>query len=206
MGYCCSFNYFRKNRTTLPLFAHTFGLGGGISIIGTGNPQLADGKSGIIFGAGFMLFIHHPYDFPVEASQMTFIGVGYETLIPVHPTVTLCTDQVLALSEKARNCIVASDIGVDFYRKSDCSLACLRSAVYDNCGCHPFYLPRAVKDDGRYQDCRAIDAECFDKNFCKYSSSNYLIIYISELKVMSNVKLFRHIGYLRSPYNRNILI
>lgn len=168
LGYCCSFNYFRKNRTTSPLKAHTFGSGGGISLIGTGGPQLADGKSGIIFSAGFMLFVHHPFDYPVEASQMTFFGVGYETSVSVYPTVTLCTDEVLALSEEGRNCISASDVGLNFYRQSDCSLACLRSTVYDNCGCHPYYLPRSKNDDGRYQDCRVIDAECFDKNFCEY--------------------------------------
>lgn len=53
MGACCSFNYHPKNPTYTPFASNTFGIYGGLSVIGTGRPQIADGKSGVFFSAGF---------------------------------------------------------------------------------------------------------------------------------------------------------
>lgn len=53
MGACCSFNYHPTNPKYTPFVSNTFGIYGGLSVIGTGRPQIADGKSGVYFSAGF---------------------------------------------------------------------------------------------------------------------------------------------------------
>lgn len=55
LGVCCSFNN-QLNKPNHSLFStNTFGIYGGLSVIGTGRPQVADGKSGVIFSAGYMV-------------------------------------------------------------------------------------------------------------------------------------------------------
>lgn len=73
----------------------TFGINGGLSIIGTGSPQASDGKSGVLYSEGFILLIHHPNDFAVEAAPLTLIKLGTETYVNIAPTDLSCDDQVL---------------------------------------------------------------------------------------------------------------
>ncbi|XP_041786050.1 sodium channel protein Nach-like, partial [Anopheles merus] len=119
---------------------------GGLSVIGTGYPQASDGKSGALYSEGFMLMIHHPHDFAVEASPLTLIRLGKETFVNVLPTDSRCSEQVLALPQSQRDCIVGSDFSppIERYRQPACTLECLRNEVHRKCGCHPFHLPRPM--------------------------------------------------------------
>lgn len=57
LGACCSFNYNPTNMDYIPFSSNTFGVKGGLTIIGTGFPEISDGKSGIIFSAGFVVYL-----------------------------------------------------------------------------------------------------------------------------------------------------
>ncbi|XP_049294922.1 sodium channel protein Nach-like [Anopheles funestus] len=191
-GACCSFNYHPNVRGSKePFVANTYGMHGGLSVIGTGYPQASDGKSGALYSEGFMvgydrrliipvqganvislsnkLMIHHPHDFAVEASPLTLIRLRKETFVNVLPTDSRCSEQVLALPQNQRDCIVGSDFNppIANYRQPACTLQCLRNEVHRKCGCHPFHLPQPT-DRGpgqRVRNCTVYDSMCFVENY-----------------------------------------
>uniref|UniRef100_A0A1S4H4X8 Uncharacterized protein n=4 Tax=gambiae species complex TaxID=44542 RepID=A0A1S4H4X8_ANOGA len=169
-GACCSFNYHPNVRGNKdPFVVNTYGMHGGLSVIGTGYPQASDGKSGALYSEGFMLMIHHPHDFAVEASPLTLIRLGKETFVNVLPTDSRCSEQVLALPQSQRDCIVGSDFTppIERYRQPACTLECLRNEVHRKCGCHPFHLPRPmVGPNGQgIRNCTVYDSMCFVENY-----------------------------------------
>lgn len=164
-GICCSFNYRPKNSSYEPYRSPSFGTRGGLSIIGSAHPQVSDGKSGIFFSSGLMMLIHHPFDYPVEGNQMKLIEIGVVTSVAIYPILSHCSDDVLALSVKSRQCIEDSTLGYQ-YRQPACTVTCTRNVIYEKCKCHPFYMP--LPQNGPYvRNCLAVDAECFSKYFCK---------------------------------------
>lgn len=57
-GACCSFNYHPNVRGNKdPFVVNTYGMHGGLSVIGTGYPQASDGKSGALYSEGFMVSV-----------------------------------------------------------------------------------------------------------------------------------------------------
>uniref|UniRef100_A0A182IT54 Amiloride-sensitive sodium channel n=1 Tax=Anopheles atroparvus TaxID=41427 RepID=A0A182IT54_ANOAO len=170
-GACCSYNYHPNVRSgsKTPFAVNTYGIHGGLSVIGTGYPQASDGKSGALYSEGFMLMIHHPHDFAVEASPLTLLRLGKETFVNVLPTDSRCSEQVLTLPQSQRDCVVGNDFNppVENYRQPACTLECLRNEVHRKCGCHPFHLPRQA-DVARGQgirNCTVFDSICFVDNY-----------------------------------------
>lgn len=191
-GACCSFNYHPSVQETMAPFAvNTYGIHGGLSVIGTGYPQASDGKSGALYSEGFMvclvlvkwkwlllssrsfqLMIHHPHDFAVEAAPLTLLKLGTETFISVSPTDSRCSSQVLVLPQSQRSCITGSDFPdpIENYRQPACTLECLRNDVHRKCGCHPYHLPRQSQIPGNtkpIRDCSVYDTLCLIDNFCE---------------------------------------
>uniref|UniRef100_A0A182K6C4 Uncharacterized protein n=1 Tax=Anopheles christyi TaxID=43041 RepID=A0A182K6C4_9DIPT len=169
-GACCSFNYHPNVRGNKePFVVNTYGMHGGLSVIGTGYPQASDGKSGALYSEGYMLMIHHPHDFAVEASPLTLIRLGKETFVNVLPTDSRCSEQVLALPQSQRDCIVGSDFSppIEKYRQPACTLECLRYAVHRKCGCHPFHLPplTVARNERNIRNCTVYDSMCFVENY-----------------------------------------
>ena len=54
-GACCSFNYDANNINGEFFTTNAYEVYGALSIIGSGYPQIADGKSGGLFSAGFVV-------------------------------------------------------------------------------------------------------------------------------------------------------
>lgn len=163
LGICCSFNYHPANTSYEPYHAPSFGTRGGLSIIGSGYPQAADLKSGGLFSSGFIMMIHHPKDFPVEGNPVKLIEIGVVTSVAVYPTLSQCTDDVLALPSKSRRCVQPSDLEGDNYRQPACDVDCTRNYIYRTCGCHPFYMPYP-KIKSSVRECLAVDAACFSEH------------------------------------------
>lgn len=194
LGVCCSFNYHPGNRSYEAYRSATFGTRGGLSIIGSGWPQVADGKSGVLFSSGFMVLLHHPYDYPVEGNQMNLVEIGAVTSVAVYPTLTHSSPEVQELPMLSRRCVLDGEVDGDggaqwgVYRQPACAVGCTRSFIYRRCGCHPFHMPRPADDhqamptngsDGaeavsggggeeRMRDCTAMDALCFARNFRRF--------------------------------------
>lgn len=166
LGICCSFNYHPANTTYVPYHAASFGTRGGLSIIGSGYPQTGGLKSGPLFSSGFIMMIHHPQDFPVEGNPLKLIEIGTISSVAVYPTLSQCTDDVLALPSKSRRCVQPSDIGGDDYRQPACRVECTLKYIYHTCGCHPFYMPYP-KSGSSVRNCLAVDADCFSKHMSK---------------------------------------
>lgn len=163
---CCSFNYHPDNTTYEAYQASSFGTRGGLSIIGTGYPQVADGKSGVLFSSGFIMLLHHPYDYPVEGNQMVLIEIGAVTSVAIYPTMYFASDNIQSMSIQSRRCILDSEWDESpIYRQLACKIGCTRKFIYGQCNCHPFHLPRRSGETLR--DCTAIDAACFANLFCK---------------------------------------
>ena len=170
-GACCSFNYhiYPKENDSV-IAANTYGIHGGVSIIGTGSPQASDGKSGAIYSEGFMLMIHHPNDFAVEASPLTLLKLGRETFVSVYPTDMKTSEQALQLPQHQRHCATPRDFNPPKnYRNPACMLECLTDAVHEKCQCHPFHLPKKMDEGPAIRDCTVMDAFCFSENYCEYS-------------------------------------
>lgn len=115
------------------------------------------------------LLIHHPNDFAVQSNFMTLLELNHESFVEVYGTVLTCTDEVLNLPVKQRDCLLPSDLGRSFYRQPSCSLACVRNKIYELCGCHPYQMPSPIFDPNkrRLRDCVTTDAACFMQNMCK---------------------------------------
>lgn len=182
LGVCCSFNYQPGNVSYDAYRSTTFGTRGGLSIIGSGWPQVADGKSGVLFSSGFMMLLHHPFDYPVEGNQMNLVEIGAVTSVAVYPTLTHSAPEVQALPTRSRRCVLDGEVDGEVqmaavYRQPACAVGCTRRFIYQRCGCHPFHMPRpngeatANGSEGlgggaeRVRDCTAIDAACFARNF-----------------------------------------
>lgn len=175
LGLCCSFNYNQDQAEQhKPFHSSSFGTRGGLSIIGSGAPQVADGKSGVLFSSGFIMLIHHPLDYPVESNVVRLIEIGHITSVAVYPTLSYCAAEVLDLSPTDRQCLYPADLGAGQYeyRKSSCNLECLRDLMYATCECHPYYMPTSLMmaANGRpsIRECEALDAVCYTKNMSKY--------------------------------------
>ena len=168
LGACCSFNSNPKSEDEDDFFSvNTYGTNGGFNVIGTGQPQASDGKSGAVYSEGFVALVHHPNDFAVESSPTTYIPLAKETFINVQPTYSSCSDQVLHLKFPQRKCIIPSDLNVKTYRQPACMLNCLRDEIYKRCYCHPFHLPRDSNETRTIRNCKAKDIFCFVENYCK---------------------------------------
>lgn len=132
-----------------------------------GRPQASDGKSGAVYGEGFVVLVHHPNDFAVESHPTTYLAFEKETFIDIQPLYSSCTDQVLALPFEQRKCIIPADLNRDTYRQPACLLECLRNKIHEKCHCHPFNLPKSDNETSYYRDCQARDVLCFVSNYCE---------------------------------------
>lgn len=54
-GTCCSFHYHPLTEDFKPFAANTFSSEGALTVVGTGYPLIADGVSGTMFSAGFVV-------------------------------------------------------------------------------------------------------------------------------------------------------
>lgn len=167
-GVCCSFNYNPSNISYEPLKVNSYGVRGGLSLIGTSFPHFNDGTSGNLFSDGFVLLMHSPYDFPTYDSIMTLLEVGKITSIGIYPTVTTLSNEVNSLPIQSRKCLVGRDVGLPMYRRTTCTIDCLRRFIYDKCDCHPYFLP-VGDDDKRIQNCTVAYGECFHTIYCNNS-------------------------------------
>lgn len=171
LGMCCSFNYHPGNRSYEAFKAATFGTRGGLTIIGSGYPQVADGKSGVLFSSGFIMLVHHPYDFPVEGNQLVLIEIGAVTSVAVYPTLSYSSENIRDLPLQSRRCILDYEMDANVvYRQPACNVACTRRFIYEHCHCHPFHMPRPTNGE-TMRDCTAVDAACFAKNFCEFGTN-----------------------------------
>ncbi|XP_053686211.1 sodium channel protein Nach-like [Sabethes cyaneus] len=170
-GACCSFNYHPiVQKSMIPFAVNTYGIHGGLSVIGTGFPEASDGKSGALYSEGLMLMIHHPHDFAVEGAPLTLLGLGSETFISVSPTDSRCSEQVMLLPQTQRSCIIGKDFPtpIENYRQPTCMLECLRDEIHRKCGCHPYHLPSQSQIPGRTKQirkCAVEDSMCLIDNY-----------------------------------------
>lgn len=177
LGMCCSFNYYPANESRTiyqPYRSPSFGTKGGLSVIGSAYPQVADGKSGVLFSSGFIMLLHHPLDYPVEGNQMTLVEIGAVTSVAVYPTLMLSSTEVLSLPSKKRRCVVdeVDEEITKVYRQPSCAVGCARRIIYNLCKCHPFHIPRGtdsmnVSSSKWIRECNAVDASCFAKYYRK---------------------------------------
>lgn len=100
---------------------------------------------------------------------MTFLEMHHESYVEVYGTVLTSTKEVLGLSVDQRECLMAEDLGREFYRQPSCSLACVRDKIYEICGCHPYQMPAPKFDPSKHKlrDCITKDAACFVRNMSK---------------------------------------
>ncbi|XP_055527647.1 sodium channel protein Nach [Wyeomyia smithii] len=170
-GACCSFNYHPiVQKSMVPFAVNSYGIHGGLSVIGTGFPKAADGKSGALYSEGIMLMTHHPHDFAVEAAPLTLLGLGSEAFISVSPTDSRCSEQVMLLPQAQRSCIIEKDFSTPIgnYRQPTCMLECLRDEVHRKCGCHPYHLPSRSQIPGgakQIRKCSVEDSMCLIDNY-----------------------------------------
>lgn len=165
---CCSINYSPRNRSTL-ISTNAFGVGSGLNVLLAGSSHLSDGITGAIYSDGMILLVHHPYEFVGETAAITLLRRSRETFVAIDPIITTVSSQVLDLSVSERKCLTPSDLNSEIatghYEKSTCDSYCMNNRIYDTCGCHPYYLPVAVRADVR--ECNVSDVYCFSENFCK---------------------------------------
>lgn len=110
------------------------------------------------------MIMHHPLDFPVEGNVVRLVEIGHITSVAVYPTLSYCTDEVLALPARDRRCLHSKDQDSKEYRQSSCNMECLRDLLYATCKCHPYYMPKPENGRHEIRQCEAIDAACYAKH------------------------------------------
>lgn len=167
LGACCSFNYNPLSDDDTYFKVEGLDITGAITLIGSGEPEISDGKSGVLYSDGFMLLIHHPHDFAVFSHPIILVEIGRESYIELFATDLTCTAEVIELAPKQRECVIGSDVGISRYRRPACILYCTIAKIYATCKCHPYFLPRPT-DGSWIRECEVNDVMCFVDHFCKY--------------------------------------
>ncbi|XP_055378962.1 uncharacterized protein LOC129610420 [Condylostylus longicornis] len=70
-GICCAFNYKPNNNSFVPLKARTYGMRGGLTIIGKSS------------STGLYVFVHHPLDYPTDVNSRVTLRTKSENFVEV---------------------------------------------------------------------------------------------------------------------------
>ncbi|XP_077301154.1 pickpocket protein 28-like [Arctopsyche grandis] len=190
-GYCCAFNYkgikhlldgdYTNNSEVKrePFYVRGYQIFGGINVVFEvdKNDYLSPTKP--IYGSSVL--ISGPIDYPDITSKSITIEYNQLIKIEVTPALVESASDLLHLDQDDRNCWMFDEvISMDeFYSFQTCMTRCRASAIYERCGCIPFYYPDFGYDLRR--KCRLIDNQCLRSNQesfglncnCKYQCSDY---------------------------------
>lgn len=160
-GMCCSFN-FHPNNTSQTYYSNDWGKGTGISIIFTSNTATK---------SGFNVFIHHCTEYVTKATSIFPLIPGYENFIRIWPQYDRVSKHYLGLPLEQRKCFLSTDRNLKLFRQSRCRLFGFATAIYKNCGCHPYFMPSFENNHTSIRNCTIMDIHCFSHN-----SGNNLIV------------------------------
>lgn len=159
LGPCCSFNSNSMNDSFVPFSTNNFGLNSGLTIVG------AEGRFSNL-STGLIILIHHPLDYPTESAQQITVRTKSETFLEIYPGHYSTSSEILDLTPDKRNCFTSSDLEVNFYRASLCTLNCQNRAIFEKCGCYPYQMQNLMNTV--IQECKLKDALCFTQHFGGY--------------------------------------
>lgn len=175
LGPCCSFNSNSMNSSFAPFSTNSFGLNSGLTIIGS------EGRFSNL-SSGLIILIHHPLDYPTESVKTVTVKTSSETFLEINPGSYSTSKEILDLTPDKRNCFTSSDLEVNFYRASLCTLNCQNEAIFKQCGCYPYQMQNSL--NRVVKECKLKDVFCYTENFGAlfYSFMYFIIIklWISE--------------------------
>lgn len=94
---------------------------------------------------GFIASVHSPSDRPQMFKRYFYIPPKQTLLVAVDPIVKRANGSVLTHDPHVRNCYVASERQLRFYKQytvENCRLECLTNMTLYQCGCVKFSMPR----------------------------------------------------------------
>lgn len=169
VGPCCSFNANAMNTSFAPFSTNNFGMNSGLTIVGS------EGKFSN-FSTGLVILIHHPLDYPSESVRTLTVKTGSETFLEIKPSFYSSSGAILDLAPKKRDCYIFTDLDVRFYRESLCIVNCQNNAIFEKCGCYPYYMHNSLNKATK--ECKLEDSFCYANNFGE-SCGFFLLLKIS---------------------------
>ncbi|XP_037048473.1 pickpocket protein 28-like [Bradysia coprophila] len=111
--------------------------------------------------SGFILIVHPPDEFPLFLRRSVITSIKAESFNNIRLTPHLVVSEGIEKYEpNVRQCYYGHERHLKYYKtytQNHCESECLADYTLDQCGCVPYFMPRACFNDTKI--CRA-DSEC----------------------------------------------
>lgn len=117
-----------------------FGTSNGLTVALAPSSEYMDTS----YAEGVRMLINDGRDFPSDTSIEKLLPIGFETFTRVKGEETTSSGDVMALSQKDRNCVFGDERSLtNFpeYRDNNCDTECKILKISSKCDCTPFYYP-----------------------------------------------------------------
>ncbi|XP_015171758.1 PREDICTED: sodium channel protein Nach-like isoform X2 [Polistes dominula] len=191
-GYCCTFNYIRKDNSNddeEPEEVRTvkdLGIERGLTVVM--EPFLDDYFYTFLPVIGWKVTLFNPTDYPDNISggvTEVLVSPLLESYLEIEAVSFHSTSQTKSYPIPKRKCIFPNEIQTRYgdYSYSDCLVDCREQQIWKMCKCIPFYLPtRAeVKSKHGRRACTLTDIECLDRY-----KSNWLTVFPHDDEALNN--------------------
>ncbi|GAB0090609.1 uncharacterized protein DMENIID0001_053480 [Sergentomyia squamirostris] len=179
-GFCCTFNYVRKDSTEDPerKVYYTDNKAYDMGLLITLNASLEDYYYPMFNLEGFVITIFGNDEYPDPSAGYVseiLISPGYENYLKVDAYSTFAERNVANYAVDTRGCLFDDEAEMKMdvaYSRADCVVNCRIKSVIRLCECVPFFLPHAESfGDGTH--CRVCDLQdipCLEKYKIKWAT------------------------------------
>ncbi|CAO1373967.1 unnamed protein product [Diamesa serratosioi] len=187
-GYCCSFNYLKRDDSSkMNVAYHTDVTGPDMGLILLVNGSSDDYFYSIFNSIGFNVQIHNSNEFPDGTSGSAiekFVNLGDEIFIRVDANSIISENSILRYSAQKRQCLFANEIARygGKYTRSECIVNCRIRSARALCDCVPFYLPPQNIHSDPPRICTLQHVPCLNKYQNKWSTVISQIIEVDGLE------------------------
>ncbi|XP_026828089.1 sodium channel protein Nach [Ooceraea biroi] len=208
-GYCCTFNYARRNdgfgSARIDVFAsqyieHMSNIGPEYGLSVLLDPELDDYFYKILPINGFKVLLYNPMSYPDVASgrvREVIVSPRIETYLKLDATLFYTTEDAQKHDIQERDCLFQTEesrIFHGYYSFSDCIMYCRMQDILRLCGCVPFFYPM-TRDiaNASTRACNLKDLFCLRKYKEKWQNVKPRV---ENNMTPFNDSMFEGIGYL----------
>lgn len=111
--------------------------------------------------SGFHIFVHHGAEYVTKSTPIISLLPGYDNFIRVRPQFNIPSQHFLSLPFESRRCLLPHDRNLTLFRQSRCHITEFGSAIYKECGCHPYFFPQFEDAKNTTENCTVHALQCF---------------------------------------------
>ncbi|XP_059611801.1 sodium channel protein Nach-like [Phlebotomus argentipes] len=179
-GFCCTFNYIRKDSSEDPqrMVYYTDSKSWDMGLVVTLNASLDDYYYPMFNLEGFVITVFGNDEYPDPSAGYVseiLISPGYENYLKVDAYSTFAERSVANYEVDTRGCLFDDEnkMMMDVaYSRADCVVNCRIKSIIRLCECVPFFLPHAesFRDGTHCRVCDLQDLPCLEKYKIKWAT------------------------------------